>query len=277
MKGLTMLGHSKKYNYKIAQYKSDIPKPRRGEVVIVPLDNRLLEIPPYIQSSNLPPWWRSLPKSKFSLRRCQGTYDYVTAGIIIPLWADLTVRPNMQGTNFEYKMNNYGDNFNFRVENFAAESAKGCPISSSNKIPTGDYPKILSPYRFYTSKGVSMLSLPVYHEPNPNYTIMPGMVHTDFYNQIHVVINVLTDKEFTIPAGTPIQHLIPFHRSYNFKKIVWGNDSMARFIQGTGMGLGSLSVPDESHVYRKHEMALNSEALAEIEMPFYKKLIRKIK
>ena len=246
-----MLSRSEKYKYKIIQYRSEIPKPKKNEIVIIPTDNRLMDTAPYLVSQKLPSWWKDLPKSKFSLRRCQGTYDYITSGFIVPLWCDITIRPSISGKLLDYKTNNYDDNVSFRIEQFTKESAEGCPISKYNKIQTAQFPKIVSPWRFFTPKGVSLLSLPVYHEPNENYTIMPGMVHTDFYNQIHIVLNVLTDKEFTIPAGTPIQHLVPFHRNFDIKNIVFGNESMARFVNGTGMGLGSLSVPDESHLYRK--------------------------
>lgn len=268
-----MRSRSEKYRYKIVNYKSDIPKPRRGEIVIIPRDNRLLDIPPYLASSKLPYWWADLPKSKMSLRRCQGTYDFISAGIIIPLWSDIIIRPDIHKSNFDVALNNYGDSFRFYAESFKSSNTVGCPMTMGNKIPTGSHPKIVSPYRYYTPKGVSMLSLPVYHDPNPNYSIMPGIVHTDFYNQIHIVINVLTDKEFTIPAGTPIQHLIPFHRGFDFKRIVWGNESMAKFTEGTGMGLGSLSVPDDSHLYRR----LQKKNDLEIEEELQKSAVSKFK
>jgi hypothetical protein len=266
-----MLGRSEKFKYKTISYKSDIPKPKKNEIIIIPRDNRLMEIKPYIQKQNLPSWWNELPVSKMSLRRCQGTYDFMSAGFIIPLWTDVTIRPDATGTRFEYKTMPLGDDFEFRIEHFEKASASGCPITSNNKVKNGQYPKLVSPWRYITPKGVSLISLPIIHEPNPNYTIMPGIVHTDFYNQIHVVINVLTDKEFTIPAGTPIQHMIPFYRPKNINKIVWGNDSMYRFIQGTGMGKGCLSVPDKATLYRSHQMENDRLAEEKKRWNFFKK------
>lgn len=242
-------------------FKGDTPKPKKNEVVVVPNDNRLLEIPPYIAQGNLPPWWKDLPVKSMSLRRCNGTYDYIQYGFIVPMWTDVTIRPDASGKGYEYKLGNYGDRENtFLVEGFKTEMTKGCPFGENRKLNTLDYPKLVSPWRFFTPKGISLMSLPILHEPNPNYTVMPGIVHSDFYNQIHIVLSILTDKEFTIPAGTPMQHMIPIKRTENIKKIVFGNESMYRFHMGNGMGKGSISVPDNSQLYRKLRMQNEKEA-----------------
>lgn len=267
-----MLRRSKKYNYKIAMFKGDTPKPKKNEVVIVPSDNRLLEIPPYLANGNLPSWWKNLPVKNNSLRRCNGTYDYLQYGFIIPMWTDVTIRQNASGNDFEYKLGDFGDEYRpFKVEGFKSEMTKGCPFGDNRKLDTFIFPKLVSPWRFFTPKGISLMSLPILHEPNPNYTIMPGIVHSDFYNQIHIVISVLTDKEFTIPAGTPMQHMIPIKRTENIKKIVFGNESMFRFHVGNGMGEGSISVSDNSQLYRKLRMKNEQEAEARKKWFFSKK------
>ena len=263
MQRLIMLNRSDKYKYKIARFREDIPKPKKNEVVMVPEDNRLLEIPPYIASKKLPSWWNDLPKNKSSLRKCQGTYDYVSFGFIIPLWTDLVIRPDMSGKDFEGKTTpiyNYkGVNPYFELSGFSAESASGCPMENIKKIPTGRYIKIVSPWRYKTSKGVSLMALPILHEPNENYEVVPGMIHTDFYNQIHIVLNIKTDKEFTIPAGTPIQHMVPVYRGRNTKNIVWGNESMYPYVANSGLGLGALVQTDRNLYYRRKQREIDAE------------------
>ena len=266
-----MRNRSKKYNYKISMFKGDTPKPKRNEVVIVPNDNRLLEIPPYLGQGNLPSWWNSLPVKSMSLRRCNGTFDYLQYGFIVPMWTDVTIRPGASGVKFEYKMSSFGDDYSFHVEDFQAESASGCPVGENRALKNFNYPKLVSPWRFFTPKGVSLMSLPILHEPNPNYTIMPGIVHADFYHQIHVVISVLTDKEFTIPAGTPLQHMIPIKRNEGINKIIFGNESMYKFHIGNGMGEGSLVVQDNSQTYRKLRMQNDEEAERKRRWNFFKK------
>lgn len=255
-----MLKRSGKYRYKIIKYRTDIHKPRHGEILIAPSENRLMQIPPYLPWSNLPSWWKNLSKNKGSIRRCQGTYDYITHGIVIPLWTDVTIRPSIDGKMFELKLSGYMDQ-SFDLQAFANESAEGCPFSDIKKIPTAQYPKLVSPWTYYTPKGVSLMVLPMLHEPNPNYTIVPGVVHTDYYHTIHVVLNITTDKEFTIPAGTPIQYMIPITRKHSLRKIVWGDESHYRFLNGSGLGLGSLIAPDRNLYYRKKQKLTDLEIL----------------
>jgi hypothetical protein len=262
-----MRNRSKKYNYKIAMFRGDTPKPKKNEVVIIPNDNRLLDIAPYPAQGNLPSWWKDLPVKDMSLRRCNGTYDYLQYGFIIPMWTDVTVRPDASGVRFEYKLGSFGDDYAFHVDGFSTEMAKGCPFGENRKLDNLNYPKLVTPWRYFTPKGISLMALPVLHEPNPNYTVMPGMVNTDYYNQLHIVISVLTDKEFTIPAGTPMQHMIPIKRNENTKKLVFGNESMSRFHIGNGMskemGKGSISQQDNSQLYRRLRMEKDEEAESE--------------
>jgi len=246
-----MRKRSEKYKYKEVKFKSDLPKPKRGEVAIVPMDNRVFEFLPYVGMNSLPEWWKNLNKGKGSIRRCQGTYDYVTNGFILPLWTNLTVRPNANGTQYETKMDHIDPMFRFSVEGFNAESAKGCPIEHHKSLEEGQYIKLVTPWRFITPKNVSIMTLPVLFEPDPRYSVVPGIVHTDFYHQINVVINVHTTEEFTIPAGTPILHMIPIKRNENTKNILWGNESMYKFVAHSGLGENGLVYDDKSTIYRK--------------------------
>ena len=257
MKGLTMLRRLKNYKYKIIKYKSDLPKPKRNEVFIIPADNRIIDFSPYVGEEKLPAWWTSLPKGKGSLRRCQGTYDYVTQGFYIPLWTNVTIRPNMSGHHFEINTDSmYG--LDFLVEGFGPETARGCPIEHRKALEQGQYLKLVSPWRFITPKGTSLMALPMLFEPDPKFSIFPGIVHTDYYHQINIVINVHTDKEFTIPAGTPIQHMVPVKRNNNIRKIIWGNESMYRFVASSGTGEGQLIHRDKSVIYRKLQRRIDS-------------------
>lgn len=255
-----MRNRSDKYLYKTFCFGEDIPKPKRNEIIIIPRDNRQLDIKPYLAKEKLPSWWKDLPVSKHSLRRCQGTYDYVQYGLIMPLWSDITIRPSLNGSDFESRINPYsnGDPVS-NIEGFPKESAQGCPFSDASNVPEMSYPKFVCPWQFITPKGVSLMALPIAHEPNPNYIVMPGLVNTDYYRQLHIVIAVLTDKPFTIPAGTPMQHLIPIRRSENFKRIVWGNESMHRFRAGNGLGRANISHDDEGAVYRRFQKQYENE------------------
>lgn len=250
-----------------------MPKPKRGEVIIIPEDNRMMDFKPY-PASHLPEWWSDLPKTEPSIRRCQGTYDFISAGFIIPLWTDIKIRPNSTGQDVEYKSITLYQGPEYRIENFRASSTSGCPLKDVRALPEAVFPKLVSPWRYKTPKGVSLMSLPILHNPNPNYTIVPGIVHTDTYAQVHVVISVLTDKEFVIPAGTPIQHMIPFKRTENTKRLIFGNESMFKFWAQSGLGEGGL-VQEEKHAYyRQIQRQSERDAIEEEEKSIIRKLFR---
>jgi hypothetical protein len=103
--------------------------------------------------------------------------------------------------------------------------------------------------------------LPAVHSFDKNYIVMPGIVHTDFYHQVNIVIVILTDKPFQIKAGEPLAHLIPIKRNSNFKKIIWGNESMYKFTAGNGLGVGCLTEEDNSQLYRKTQFEKDQECL----------------
>lgn len=257
-----MRNRSNKFKYKLAQYEEDIPQPKRGEIVIIPMDNRMMDFAPY-QATRLPEWWHDLPKGDNSIRRCQGTYDFISAGIVMPLWTDVTIRPNASGRGLEYRCPGLVNAQEYQINQFDASSTRGCPMENERALADAQYPKLVSPWRFRTARGVSLMVLPLLYENNPDYSVVPGIVHTDSYSQIHIVLNVLTDKEFTIPAGTPMQHMIPFKRTDDVKQIVFGNESMFKFRAQSGLGLGGLVKDDSNVFYRKMQRQMESEVIAE--------------
>ena len=256
-----MRKRSESYKYKIAQYKTDVPKPKKNEIVIIPRDNRIMETAPYLNTSSLPSWWSKLPKNSRSIRRCQGTYDYVSYGITVPAWTNFDFRVSADQFGYEHRRKPFanGDDI-FDIDIFNHDSAEGCPLGDIKSVKTGQYLKIVSPWTYFTEPGTSLMILPALHSFDLNYIVMPGIVHTDFYHQVNVVITILTDKPFAIKAGDPLVHLVPIKRDSNFKEIIWGNESMYRFIAGNGLGVGCLSEEDNSQLYRKTQLEKDNEA-----------------
>jgi hypothetical protein len=108
-----MRKRSDKYKYKKFLFHSDVPKAKEGEVIIVPLDNRLLMNPPYLNRTNPPTWFNRLPRGKDSFRRCQGNYDYMSSGFTIPAWSNIHVRPSADGKNFDIRLDNFDEGVQF--------------------------------------------------------------------------------------------------------------------------------------------------------------------
>lgn len=253
----------------IINFQSDLPKVKKGQILVVPMDNRLAEIAPYSNRGTMPDWWKNQPKKMGTIRRCHGTLDYLGLGITFRLWTNVHVRPTANMANFEIRLEQfgnhrgYGPGSEFRVENFPAASSEGCPFSENRAIK-GDFPKLVTPWFFKTAPGYSTLILPNHLDQDPNYSVMPGVVHTDYYHTINVVLLIHTDKEFTIPIGTPIYQLIPYKRSDQKTDVILGNDSMAKFMEGRGVGEHYVANMDRRQSYRK-ELAKQDVAVSEME------------
>jgi hypothetical protein len=229
----------RKLEYITANFLEDVPKVKKNQILVVPRDNRLWENPPTLNITSKPEWWMRQSKEEGSIRRCHGTMDYLSLGMTLPMWSNVKVRPNNNMTDFELRVDpfaEYAPTVKLEaVEGFPFESTTDCPFASQRKIQ-GNWPKIVTPWLFKTAPGWSTLVLPTLFEQSSDYTVLPGVVHTDYYHVINIVLNINTDKEFAIPLGTPIYHLIPFKRSDNLNEIIVGNETMTRFLGGRGTG-----------------------------------------
>lgn len=245
-----------KVKYMDAKFYSDLPKVKKNEVLVVPNDNRLWEYGPYTNHNSKPQWWMNLGKDRGSLRRCYGTTDFLSLGLTFPMWTNVEVRPNAAHTDTELRLDPITDGFstdknsNFTSQGFQFSSTGVCPFNESRPIQ-GHYPKLVTPWQFKTAPGYSTLVLPTILEPNPNYTVMPGLIHTDYYHTINIVLIVNTLETFKIPVGTPMYQLITVKRSDNLTKILQGNETMYKFLNARGTGDGYLSNSDRKAIYRR--------------------------
>jgi len=227
----------------IVKKKNDL-KP--GEIRITPLDNRLYEMPPYKNNvETLRPWFKRLHKNEGSLRRCAGINDFFNTGITIPAWTNFTFRPGQDGS-WETRANNFGfdhmGNTVSPVEGFSFASTGECPVTDmrSPSMKEAQFPKLVNPWRIETAPGWSVLFLPTMWEPDPNYTVLPAVVHTDFYHTANIVLNITGDEAFTIKYGTPLAHLIPFERKNNIHTLISEDESMFKYVASKGFGMGHM-------------------------------------
>lgn len=226
-----------------------------GEIQICPIDNRLLEMPPYVNNFlSMPKWFKGIDKNAMaSLRRCAGINDYLTTGITIPAWTNMHFRPNHDLQLWETKLDDFvtPSGMITKVDFFPYESTGVCPMTSARKLQEGyQYPKIVVPYRFKTAPGWSTLLMPVILEPNDNYQAVGAIINTDYYHIINCVLNITTNTNFKISYGTPLMHLIPYKRSGNFEKIIFDDESQWKYYDG-GYGAGYLKAEGAAGPYRK--------------------------
>lgn len=227
-------------NKKIKSVKSykDIKKPKPGEIFVFPRDNRLVETAPYVNNAqSLPEWFKGIDKKKGSIRSCSGTLDYLQAGITVPLWTNVKFTPNLNlGSQWETHMDQMPYEEGFHNEPFPFESVGRCPMTNIREIERAGYPKLVNPWCFMTAPGWSTLVLPPLYEPNKEWQTLASIVHTDFYHNLNLVLNITADKSFWIKAGTPVMHLIPFKRHGDIEKLKIEDQSMWRYITSRGFG-----------------------------------------
>lgn len=243
-------------------------KVKPGEVRITPIDNRLLDMPPYLNTVDTQPLWvRMLSKEKGSLRRCAGVNDFLQTGLTIPCWTNFTFRPHGDNT-WETR----GDEFGYQnphdlpinaVQGFPFYSTGECPVTKIREEPMNEaqYIKLVNPWRIETAPGWSTLFLPMLWEPNNKWETLPAIVHTDFYHLANVVVNAKTSEAFTIKWGTPLAHLIPFKRTPELTKLIMEDESQFKYVASRGFGAGSIFPKGASSAapYRRERLAIDRD------------------
>lgn len=221
-----------------------IKKVKPGQVRITPVDNRFYNDVPYINSKTaLPSWFRRTQKGGMSVRSCSGISDYLELGLTIPAWTSFKFTPNISAGVWEITADALNPPIDYvPASGFIFSQTGSCPMTDARKIEKMSYPKLHSPWRIQTAPGWSSLLLPIHYEENENYSILPAIVNTDYYQIVNIVLNVKTDREFVIRQGTPLAHIIPMQRKHDFKSIEQIDESFFKYAS-TNMYMTGGTVP----------------------------------
>jgi hypothetical protein len=252
----------------------DLPKLKKNQVLLSCEDANLMDdsCRPYANDGNWPEWWKALSGSEGGLKRCSGTSDYLATGFTIPLWAKLMIRPSINGQNWDAQFDLVPPCSNFRIESFSYEQTGECPVSKVRKLKKSNYVKVINPWLVKTPPGWSSLFLPPLWDPNPNYTMLPAVVNTDYYHNAHMVINVLTDEPFELEIGRPMWHVIPFKRNKE-TTLLWGNKNAYNLLRHRGFGGGFMPTRQKSK-YKKLQRDADSQ-LVEQKKTLFDKIARR--
>ncbi len=228
----------------------DWPKVKKGEILIIPSDNRLIEDPPRLnKKSSWPEWFKSpLIAKQGTIVSCKGVQDYLQLGLTVPLWCDVEV--------FQVGMNDMRTRTSdgaFHTDQFGGDMTDGCPIAQGREMEDAGWPKIVAPYLYKTAPGYSTMVLPVAYEPDPRYQVLPAIIHTDFYHNINVVLRVMGKDPFVIKAGTPIYQLVVFKRGDTINKLIMGDETIHSSGMNRGLGHGGINKFSRRGIYRKHQ------------------------
>lgn len=238
-----------------SQYRQLLKKTKAGEIIVVPMDDRLTEsAPPYVATGRTQPdWFKDAPKN--GIRKCAGVQDYLNLGVVIRAWTDFHFEPRPELGGWEVDIAQMPLSVDpFISDPFPRTATGTCPMTDARKQDESPYPKLVNPYAFITAKGWSLMITEIPYEPNPNYTVIPAIVNTDYYHHVNIVLNLTNDQPFTIKHGEPIARLIPFKRSGDITKLNFASDSMFRFV--VGRGLGPNQIKDSGGIARAYRRAL---------------------
>jgi hypothetical protein len=167
----------------------------------------------------LPKWWKDAPNKigkERTVKLCPSYADLYSSGYIIPMWTDTIFRrlPNGQ---FEWEVSDGIFQWDFHANNQFVDYIKTKNNLSMVVI------KAISPWFAITPKNVSIWQKPLFYDFSDEYTVLEGIIHTDFHHELNQQVLYKSKKnEILIERGTPFAWYVPFERkkfNYSVKEV----------------------------------------------------------
>jgi hypothetical protein len=161
-----------------------------------------------------------------TVKRCVPFLDALSAGFIIPLWADLYVRTSGGAVRMAFPA---GLAQPESLGIHGHEQIPGHPLA--DRPYSRDVLKFNSPWVIETEPGVSCLFTSPFNHFEQRFKIIDGIVDTDtYYNNVNLpFLWTGGDADYIIPKGTPLVQVIPFRReSYELEVGVTDEDRRHR-------------------------------------------------
>ena len=177
----------------------------------------------------IPQWWKTMPRSaqefgveKNTVKTCPSFVQMFSQGIVLPMWCD-TVLSKMEQQYFWRTAN----------DNFTWEFHSNWQFLDHVDIP--EYKQIykaVCPWYIKTPPNVSVFQFPMFFDFNQDWTIMPGVLNTDFYYQLNQQVIYTSQKdEIKINRGEAFVWYIPFVRTKFDYKTYLADERMAQIVK----------------------------------------------
>lgn len=155
---------------------------------------------------------------KFTFPFCPGMFDYSRVGYIVPSWTDFHFKVNKAGSVAIIGGNKKQSPFNPPVP-MESSIVTGL-FKLQDKIPLRPY-NLNSPWKVFSNDpDISAFLLPAWYHADPelldNFYFYPGIVDYNTFHTMNVILAPRKRFEYTIKAGDPLLHVIPFY-SKNIK------------------------------------------------------------
>ena len=181
----------------------------------------------------IPDWWKRVQRKinslddKGTVRNCPSFPEYINQGFVVPLWCDLYLEIEQEGT---WKWRTPDKNFSFSTHS-NTQFRDWLPQHMQDN--TSMVVKPSCPWRVKTPPGWSVWQLPMYYHYNPMFETLPGIIWSDIHHEINQQMLFKRYGEFFIPRGTPLAMYVPFERNKytydisgpNSTNAAWSNES----------------------------------------------------
>ena len=181
----------------------------------------------------IPDWWKRVQRKinslddKGTVRNCPSFPEYINQGFVVPLWCDLYLEIEQEGT---WKWRTPDKNFSFSTH---SNSQFRDWLPQHMQDNTSMVVKPSCPWRVKTPPGWSVWQLPMYYHYNPMFETLPGIIWSDIHHEINQQMLFKRYGEFFIPRGTPLAMYVPFERNKytydisgpNSTNAAWSNES----------------------------------------------------
>ena len=165
-------------------------------------------------SSFIPSWWKGVPNKVgdlHTIKTCPAYPDYFSEGYVIPMWTDVKFKYNEDTGEWAWETRSnenpflFDCHYNGQLVDHKTPSLQG--------VDGKFIFKFISPWKVFTPPGYSVLQLPTFYHFNKDFSILPGILHTDIYHSTNQqMLYHSSEKEILIERGTPLVHYVPFKR-----------------------------------------------------------------
>lgn len=175
---------------------------------------------PKSAKSFIPDWWKTMPRTSGvddplngTVKFCPSFVQMFSQGVVLPMWSD-TILSHDEDNVFHWKTSTSAFQWEFHAD---------WQLIDHIKMP--EYKKVykaICPWFIRTPPNVSIFQFPMMFHFNKDWTIMPGVLNTDFYYQLNQQLIYTSDKnQVMISRGTPFVWYIPFVRTeFDYKTFV---------------------------------------------------------
>jgi len=171
-----------------------------------------------------PDWWKAIPSQVnkspenffgiSTVKMCPSFPDYFSQGFVVTMWADTLLTYDESSATWNSHVGAQSGSNPFSVEAHINEQFID-HVNPTLLGSTGNFVfKLNCPWKIKTPKNYSVLQLPMFYHFNSEFSVLPGVIHTDIHHDINQqLVYYGNGKEIFIPRGTPLAQYIPFKRN----------------------------------------------------------------